>query len=177
MLFLLALCAFYRWVHYKKVLWLVTAFTIGHSLSLAWSVAGQLPFDRSMIETLIPITILLTALINIFQKRTEQADETAIEQQGAKNGKKWWLRYSIAGLFGLIHGLGFSSYLRALLGKEESFFGPLVGFNTGLEVGQLCIVLVFISINTLTFRITSRPYWWPYIVSGVAAGWSLFILF
>lgn len=173
MLFLLALCAFYRWADYKKMLWLVTAFTLGHSLSLGFSVASQLKFDTSLIETLIPVTILLTALFNLFFHGFYDRKE---DSQTPQNNVLW-PKYAVAGFFGLIHGLGFSSYLRALLGQEESVLIPLAGFNIGLEIGQLGIVFVFMSINTLTFRIMPRFRWWPFISSGVAAGWSVFMIF
>lgn len=133
-LFIVALTARYIWSDWKQLLILVTAFTIGHSVTLAISVLQWVNFPTNLIELLIPVTIVLTALVNF----------------GVKNfdfRSKYPIIYFFALFFGLIHGLGFSNYLRSLLGKEESILSPLFSFNLGLELGQLLIVSVILIIS------------------------------
>ena len=127
MLFILALVIRYMASDWKKILLLVTSFTIGHSITLALSTLDWIYFPMYIIELLIPITILLTALSNLFVKDFSYA-------------AKYHIIYYLALFFGLIHGLGFSNYLKSLLGKEESILLPLFSFNLGLELGQLLIV-------------------------------------
>ena len=133
-LFIVALTARYIWSDWKQLLILVTAFTIGHSVTLALSVLHWVNLPINLIELLIPVTIVLTALVNF----------------GVKNfdfKSKYPIIYFFALFFGLIHGLGFSNYLRSLLGKEESILPPLFSFNLGLELGQLLIVSVILIIS------------------------------
>jgi hydrogenase/urease accessory protein HupE len=133
-LFIVALTARYIWSDWKQLLILVTAFTIGHSVTLALSVLHWVNLPINLIELLIPVTIVLTALVNF----------------GVKNfdfKSKYPIIYFFALFFGLIHGLGFSNYLRSLLGKEESILPPLFSFNFGLELGQLLIVSVILIIS------------------------------
>ena len=133
-LFIVALTARYIWSDWKQLLILVTAFTIGHSVTLALSVLQWVNLPINLIELLIPVTIVLTALVNF----------------GVKNfdfKSKYPIIYFFALFFGLIHGLGFSNYLRSLLGKEESILPPLFSFNLGLELGQLLIVSVILIIS------------------------------
>jgi hypothetical protein len=133
-LFILALTARYIWTDWKQLLVLVTAFTIGHSITLALSVLQWVNLSVDIIELLIPITILITAFTNFWVKSFDFKS-------------KYPLIYFFALFFGLIHGLGFSNYLRSLLGKEESILGPLLSFNIGLELGQLLIVSVILIIS------------------------------
>ena len=114
-LFILALVIRYVWTDWKKILVLVTSFTIGHSVTLALSTLNWLNFPASIIELLIPITILLTALSNYLVKDFSFTS-------------KYPFIYFAALFFGLIHGLGFSNYLKSLLGQEESIIGPLFSF-------------------------------------------------
>src|ERR1700751_2770888 len=111
---------------WKKLLILITAFTIGHSLTLALSVLNLISPSQKLIECLIPITIILTCLYNI---------------KSFKNPPKGVsVNYILALTFGFIHGMGFSYLLKSLLGREESIIGTLFSFNIGLEAGQLVIV-------------------------------------
>ncbi len=126
-LFLLALCGVYEPRQWKTVLVLVTAFTIGHSITLALSVSNILVIKSKYIEFLIPLTILATALLNLRPK-----DETTYQNKR--------LKYLMALCFGFIHGMGFSYLLKSLLGKSESILMPLFAFNLGLEAGQIIIV-------------------------------------
>ena len=133
-LFILALTARYIWSDWKQLLILVTAFTIGHSITLALSVGQWVNMPVNLIELLIPVTILITAFANF---RVKSFDFTS----------KYPIIYFFALFFGFIHGLGFSNYLRSLLGKEESILVPLFSFNIGLELGQLLIVSVILIIS------------------------------
>jgi len=144
--FLLALAAIYRFKDWRECVWVVTAFTIGHSITLALAVTRVLDLPTSLIEFLIPVTILVTALENlIVRDRT-----TAV----------WGRRYRpvFAGLFGLVHGAGFANYLRSLF--VDSIAVPLLGFNIGLELGQLIVIalafVTFAAIDRVITRIT-RP--------------------
>lgn len=133
-LFILALTARYIWSDWKQLLVLVTAFTMGHSITLALSVLQWVNLPVNIIELFIPITILITALSNFWVKSFDFKS-------------KYPIIYFFALFFGLIHGLGFSNYLRSLLGKEESIIAPLLSFNIGLELGQLLIVSVILIIS------------------------------
>jgi hypothetical protein len=124
---------------------LITAFTIGHSLTLAVSVLNIFTIKQPIIEVLIPITILFTCLVNIYYKRfgTTQRDKP-----------NYKFNYILALLFGFIHGMGFSYMLRSMLGKEESVVFPLLSFNLGLELGQLIIVAGMLLFSVFLARFT-----------------------
>jgi hypothetical protein len=142
-LFVAALCGVYMIYDWKKILILVTAFTIGHSFSLALSVFNLISIPSNVVEFFIPVTIMATALINIFSKKVTKEKISPI--------------YVLALLFGIVHGLGFSNYLKNLLGKSSNIISELLAFNLGLEFGQLIIVLSvlivsFVAINRLKFK-------------------------
>jgi hypothetical protein len=126
-LFIIALCATYMLQDWKKVLVLVTAFTIGHSITLALSVTNVIHISTGIIEFLIPVTIFITAFFNVVRKEVIP--------------EKVQLNYYFALFFGLIHGLGFSSYLKSMLGTLTNITVPLLAFNLGLEFGQLLVVI------------------------------------
>jgi len=126
-LFIAALCIRYQLANWRKILVLVTAFTIGHSITLALSVLNLVHYSSKWIEFLIPVTILITAFSNVFVKKFTFKT-------------KFPFIYFMALFFGLIHGLGFSNYLKSLLGKDNNILLQLFSFNIGLEVGQLLIV-------------------------------------
>lgn len=133
-LFLLALCLPYRPGNWRKVLILITAFTVGHSVTLALSVLNLVPFSADWIEFVIPITIAISAAYHLFKR-----NESLV--------KGFSFIYLLVLLFGLIHGLGFSSYLKSLLGRHESIFTKLLAFNLGLEAGQLLIVAIVLLLS------------------------------
>ncbi|SKD05914.1 HupE / UreJ protein [Chitinophaga ginsengisegetis] len=133
-LFVIALSAIYLLRDWRKVLVLVTAFTIGHSITLALSVLHIVRIPAALIEFLIPVTICVTAVSNIIRKNDEP--------------QKLQLNYFYALFFGLIHGLGFSNYLKSLLGSQANIVKPLLGFNLGLEFGQIIIVMCILLIST-----------------------------
>jgi hypothetical protein len=154
-LFVLALAAIYLLGNWKQVLVLVTAFTIGHSLTLALSVYEVIAVNDKLVEFLIPCTIIATALFNFFQKDFEL--------------RSLRLNYFLALFFGLIHGLGFANTIRFMLAKDQSIGWSLFAFNVGLEAGQvivvLCILLLsFIIVNQLKLK----RKWWVWGLSGIA---------
>jgi hypothetical protein len=163
-LFLTALCAIYQFSEWKKVLILVTAFTIGHSVTLALATLKIVFFPTEVIEFLIPVTIVITCLFNFFSK----TDSRNMQNQSMS------YRYVTTAIFGLIHGLGFSNFLRGMLGKEESIVTPLLAFNIGLEIGQLLIVLVILLLSgiiTNFLRVEQRE--WTLVLSGTVLGISI----
>jgi hypothetical protein len=133
-LFVLALTLRYIWSDWKKILILVTAFTIGHSLTLGLSTLSLIDIPVNWIEFLIPLTILITAISNFWVQDFEFK-------------QRYSAHYGMALFFGLIHGVGFSNYLKSLLGKEDSLLGPLFSFNIGLEIGQILIVMVILALS------------------------------
>ncbi len=133
-LFVLALIVTYSLKDWKKVLVLVTAFTIGHSITLALSILNIVKIPSNWIEFLIPLTIFFTSLETIiFNQKTNTF-----------NNK---FNYILALLFGLIHGLGFANTARIMIAKNESIAVPLLGFNIGLELGQILIVTIILLIS------------------------------
>lgn len=172
MLFLLALCGAYVYSEWQKIVILVTAFTIGHSVTLALAVLNVIPVDAAWIEFLIPVTIVATSLKNII------ADFSLGNEPNRSNqGIGAWtleLNYLMALTFGLIHGMGFSNYLRSLLGDELLL--PLFSFNIGLETGQLIVVGAIFSVQFVLMRtIRVKPKHWNLVVSIVAGGISLLL--
>jgi hypothetical protein len=125
-LFLVALAAIYRFRDLRAVLWVVTAFTLGHSLTLALAVTGTLELPAALVEFLIPVTIVITGIENVLVSDRSRAP--------------WGGRYRpvFAGVFGLVHGAGFATYLKALFVAQIAL--PLLGFNLGIEVGQVVVL-------------------------------------
>lgn len=163
-LFVVALCSLYLVRDWKKLLILITAFTIGHSITLALATLGIVSVNQDLIEFLIPLTIFATAVSNIFRS-TEISDRTT------------YINYGYALFFGLIHGLGFSNYLRSILGKDRSIVSQLFAFNLGLESGQIIIVAIFLVISFLLvdlFTVNRRD--WKIVLSSAIAGMSLILI-
>ncbi len=147
-LFIAALCIRYQGSDWRKLLVLITAFTIGHSLTLALSALNIINLPTKWTEFFIAITILITAVNNLSVKNFQFH-------------QKYPFIYFYALLFGLIHGLGFSTLLKNLLGKNENIIGELLPFNLGIEVGQLFVVailllLTFIFVSVL--KVNRREY-------------------
>ena len=164
-LFVIALCAVYVASDWKRVLVLITAFTIGHSITLAMATLDVFTFNKELIEFLIPVTILLTALGNIFKKESRLYSS------------KLQVNYILAIAFGLIHGLGFSSFLRAITGRDESIVSQLLAFNIGLEIGQIIIVAIFLIISFILvdiFGVSRRD--WRLVVSSAIGGMALLLI-
>jgi len=125
-LFLVALAALYRLSDVRAVFWVVTAFTVGHSVTLALAVMKLVTLPQSLIEFLIPATIVLAGLENI------------VAQVRGSGGHALRYRPAVAAAFGLVHGAGFANYLASMF--VESIAVPLLGFNVGIEIGQLAVL-------------------------------------
>jgi hypothetical protein len=135
LLFVLALSAIYLIQNWKQVLVLVTAFTIGHSLTLALSVYDVIRVNNKWVEFLIPCTIVFTALFNLLQRNFKP--------------RSLQLNYFLALFFGLIHGLGFANAIRFIIAVDQSIGWSLLGFNVGLEAGQITVVLCILLLSYL----------------------------
>ena len=167
MLFIITLCAVYAIKDWKKVLVLVTAFTVGHSVTLALSALNILRMDADLVELLIPITILVTAIHNV----------TAYRSTGTTFQRQDWIHYGLALGFGFIHGMGFSNFFRALMGPEESIVAPLFAFNVGLELGQILVVIGFYLVYALLNLIRPiKQSGWMIFISGAGAGVALVMI-
>jgi len=130
---------------WKKLFWLITAFTLGHSLTLALSVTDIIKLPQVYTELFIILTIILTAIYQLFASKNT-----------VKRGK---LVYAIIAIFGLIHGLGFSYLLKSMLNPGESILVPLLMFNIGLEIGQVIIVLLVVSVLLLVGKYAKAIEW------------------
>ena len=151
-LFILALIAIFSFRDWKKVLILVTAFTIGHSLTLVLSALDVFRFPSDWVEFLIPCTIVFTALDNIIFSKNEK--------------KLIQLNYYLALLFGLIHGMGFANSVRMMLASEQDITLPLFGFNVGLELGQIVVVAIALFLHYIfseVLKLSNKI--WIYIIS------------
>lgn len=160
-LFLIVLAVVFSFRQWKKVLWLVTLFTIGHSVTLALSAYGVLKVKMDMIEFLIPVTIFITGLVNV------------LTAKNASSGKQN-INLIFAVFFGLIHGLGFSNYFKMMVGKEENKLFPLLEFALGIEAAQIIIVLGILIIGTLLqnfFRVSRRD--WILVCSSIVIGFAI----
>ena len=152
LLFVMTLCAAFKLTQWKQILVIVTAFTIGHSGTLILSALDIIPANSKITDMLIPITIMITAIANIINyDRSSKFSDAKI-------------KYAIALIFGLIHGLAFASNFKFMM-FGGSIIMPLFAFNIGIEVGQLFIVLIF------TFAL------WLYtkIIKGEHIKWNLFV--
>ncbi|BFP42975.1 HupE/UreJ family protein [Flavobacteriaceae bacterium GF1] len=161
-LFLVVLCAVYRIEQWKKILILVTAFTIGHSITLVLVSLDIFSIPSNLIKFLIPATIFITALHNVIGPNTTEKSSRMNQN------------YGMALFFGLIHGMDFSNYFKALIMDPSDIVIPLLGFNIGIELGQLLVVFfivggAFLFLNVM--KVKHRE--WNVFISGAAAGMSL----
>ncbi len=156
-LFILALACVYTITDLRRVLILVTAFTIGHSITLALSVYDVIRFSSKWVEFLIPCTIFITAINNLVQIKSI-----------AKSAK---INYYLALCFGLIHGMGFANAIRIMLAHDQTIALGLFGFNIGLEAGQIFVVSIILSLGFLFLNSLkiSRRDWVFFLSSGVFA--------
>lgn len=161
-LFLIALVVVYDFKNWKKILWLITLFTIGHTLSLILAAYKIVSISQNWIEFLIPVTIIITALVNVFfaKNATKQAKTNT--------------NLFFALFFGLIHGLGFSGYFKILIGSSTQKLIPLLEFALGIEIAQLLIVLAILIVGFIfqtIFRFSKRD--WILVVSSIVIGMVL----
>ncbi|WP_276360106.1 HupE/UreJ family protein [Daejeonella sp. H1SJ63] len=161
-IFVVVLCSLYSIADWKRIIILITAFTIGHSVTLALATFQLVSVSSDLVEFLIPVTIAITAAGNVLNPKTAKGVQ---------------INYFFAIFFGLIHGLGFSNYLKALLGNEESVLNPLFAFNVGLEAGQLFIVLIFLLSSLIAFKIfrVNRKQW-TIVVSAIILGMAVMMM-
>jgi hypothetical protein len=164
-LFVIALCALFQLRDWKQVLILVTAFTVGHSITLALATLNVIRARVDLIEFLIPVTIFVTAVSNIFKKEEQIS------------GLSMKINYFYAAFFGLIHGLGFSNYLKSILGRDKSIISQLLAFNIGLEFGQIIIVALFLITSfILTDLLGVNRREWKLVISSAVAGMALLLM-
>ena len=164
-LFVLALCAVYSVHDWKKILVLITAFTIGHSITLALATLEIISVKGELIEFFIPLTIFITSFSNLFR------EEKSIEKSRVQ------INYVFALFFGLIHGLGFSNFLRSLLGKDQNIISQLLAFNLGLELGQIIVVALFLALSFILIdliKVSRRDL--KLVLSSAIAGIALVLL-
>ena len=156
-LFVLVLVVVFSMKDWKKILWLITAFTIGHSITLALSVLDLVKVPGQWVEFLIPLTIFITAADNILMKNRQQ------------NLMK--MNNYLAMIFGLIHGMGFANTARMTMASEQDLFLPLLGFNIGLELGQILVVALILVLQWLILAIfkANRKDWILFVSAGVFA--------
>ncbi len=166
-LFVSVLCALYTFRDWRRLVWLVTAFTVGHSLTLALASLDVVSVPSVWVERAIPVTIILTGLGNLWIIRNQiEADVS---------GRVW--QYIVTLCFGLIHGMGFSSYFQAILGQEESILQPLLAFNIGVELGQLIIVSLMMLISGALLQGARMPQkYWTIPVSVVSVCVAFYLL-
>lgn len=156
-LFLVVLTLFYSFKDWKKVLWLITAFTIGHTLSLTLSAYNIVDVKMAIVEFLIPLTILITAIYNVIKVKSPP--------------KNIHINALFALLFGLIHGLGFSSYFKMLVDESEDKLLPLIEFAIGIEFAQIIVVIFVLFSSYIVLNIFKRSKRdWILIVSSVVIG-------
>lgn len=161
-LFLTVLVAAYSFNEWKKILWLVTIFTLGHTLSLALSTFEVVIVRSDLVEFLIPLTILLTAIYNL-------------AHAGKKSRtKKIQVLYFATLFFGLIHGLGFSTYFKMISGNASNKALPLLEFALGIEAAQIIVIIVVLLISFLVqfiFKFSQRD--WILVISSIVIGFTI----
>jgi hypothetical protein len=164
-LFLIALVVVYDLRNWKKVLWLITLFTLGHTISLLLATYKILLVDSKWVELFIPLTILITALSNIFFSKPGTT----------KSAPPINLFFAV--FFGLIHGLGFSGYFNMIVGKSSTKFIPLLEFALGVEFSQVLLVVLVLLLGAVfqsLFRFSKRD--WILVSSAMVIGMLVPIL-
>lgn len=162
LLFTLVLASIYLPKNFKQVLVLVTAFTIGHSLTLALSTYKIINANSKWVELFIPFTIITTAIFNMLLRQYE--------------GRSLRFNYLLALVFGLVHGLAFSGIIRFMLMEGDSVAPPLFGFNVGLELGQLVVVAVLLLAAWLAVdKAGLRRRWWVWGINIIAIVWAAWL--
>lgn len=158
-LFLVVLTVPYMFKDWKRVLLLVTMFTLGHTISLILAVYGVISINSSLVEFLIPITILIVALYNVFTAGKKAPSE------------KIGILFFSTLFFGLVHGLGFASEFKMFVGRSSNKLLPLVEFALGIELAQIIIVFVVLFLGFIcqtVFRFSKRD--WIMVLSAIVIG-------
>ncbi|AUC16900.1 HupE / UreJ protein [Tenacibaculum sp. SZ-18] len=160
-LFLIVLAVVYQFKQWKKVIWLITLFTVGHSITLALSAYNVIRVREDLVEFLIPLTIFITGLMNVLTARKASV--------GKENQNLFFALF-----FGLIHGLGFSNYFKAMIGRASDKFLPLVEFALGVEAAQIIIVGLILLVGSLVqsvFGVNRRD--WILVASSIVIGFAI----
>lgn len=160
-LFLIVLAVVYQFKQWQKVLWLITLFTLGHSITLALSAYNIINVRADLVEFLIPFTIFVTGLMNVLTAKKASV--------GKENQNLFFALF-----FGLIHGLGFSNYFKIMIGKTSDKFLPLIEFALGVEAAQIIIVLGILLIGSLlqsVLGVNRRD--WILVASSIVIGFAL----
>ena len=158
-LFLIVLTVPYLFKDWKRVLLLVSLFTLGHTLSLVLAAYNVVSVNGQLVEFLIPVTILIVALFNVFTAG-----------KGAQKERVGVLFFSTL-FFGLIHGLGFAREFQILVGRADNKFVTLIEFALGIEIAQVIIVFIVLFLGYVmqtVFRFTKRD--WIMVVSAIVVG-------
>lgn len=161
-LFITVLVAAYSINEWKKIIWLVTIFTLGHTLSLALSTYNIIIVRSDMVEFLIPLTILLTAIYNL-----------AKAGKKSRNNKMQFFYFATL-FFGIIHGLGFSTYFKMVSANTTNLALPLLEFALGIETAQIIVVLAVLLLSFLVqyvFKFSQRD--WILVVSSIVIGFAI----
>lgn len=161
-LFIIVLVAAYNFNDWLKVIWLITLFTLGHTISLALSTYNVIMVRGELVEFLIPLTILLTAIFNLFTAG-----------KNPRNGKIQVLYFATL-FFGIIHGLGFSTFFKSVSANASSKILPLVEFALGIEAAQIIVVLVVLILSFIfqtIFRFSRRD--WVMVISSIVIGFTI----
>ena len=162
-LYVMVLCVMFSYKEWKQLLTLITAFTIGHSLTLAASVFNMIHIKQGVIEVIIPLTILITCILNMLSLTKDILEVKSFN-------------YGLALIFGFVHGMGFSYLLKSLLARQESVFLPLISFNFGLETGQLVIVMAMVILSFFLFTFTRlKNKYWVLVISAIVFCFALII--
>jgi len=157
-LFIIVLTIIYNFNQWRKVVWLITFFTFGHTLSLTLAAYDIVHVPIKIVEFLIPVTICTTGIFNLLRP-------------SSPSSRKQKTIFSFALFFGLIHGLGFSNYFRLLIGKEDDKILPLIEFALGIEAAQIIIVLCILILGMILqniFRVSKRD--WVLVGSSIVVG-------
>lgn len=159
MLFLLTITVAFQLWHWRKVFWAVTGFTLGHSISLALAVFNLVAVNAAYVEFAIPVTILLSALY------------TAIKTRQTGEPQFSFYQFAMVCAFGIVHGLGFSNYLKILISGQKNLWLPMLSFNLGIEAGQLVVVLFILLANLLAahFLRIKHTTWVLFCMGGATA--------
>ena len=153
LLFLATLVLAHELGRWRPLLILITAFTVGHSLTLALATLNLVQVNSRAVEALIPATIIASSVVNLWTWRQGRR----ANDPPPRDAERLWPRYVMALAFGLIHGLGFSSLLRGLLGGEDSILMPLLAFNVGIEMAQIVVITLLAILGAiLTWRLFDR---------------------
>lgn len=162
-LFILSFSCIYTFMRLKETILMATAFTLGHTITLALATLKIIQVNIQWVEFIIPLTIFISAASNL-----------RLGKKKLNAGQFHPSKYVILGVFGLVHGLGFSSYLQSLMGQEASISLPLFAFNIGLEIAQIIVISIALFISSLFIHFLNiKAKSFVLVVSGIIIGLSI----